>query len=223
MTGVASSRYCRFASSAPVDRRFGGRMKLKIILAIAALLAITGTAFAQAVATPAVASNSASASSWLAGAQAGYNWQQGVWVYGLEADISATHLNSQANTVLPGIFAVPANVNADIDWYGTVRGRVGWSSGPFLLYGTGGLAYGHVSLSSSLSAFPPPLFLSAQTSAVRTGWVAGGGISYLWQPNVIVSLDYQYVDLGTVNLASSATSGGAGFSTQSASTNGFRR
>jgi hypothetical protein len=36
---------------------------------------------------------------------------------------------------------------------------------------------------------------------------------------VIVSLDYQYVDLGTVNLASSATSGGAGFSTQSASTN----
>jgi len=41
-------------------------------------------------------------------------------VYGLAADISATHLNSQANTILAGAFGVPASVSADIDWYGTI-------------------------------------------------------------------------------------------------------
>jgi opacity protein-like surface antigen len=98
------------------------------------------------------------------------------------------------------------NTSAKIDWYGTVRGRAGWASGNFLFYGTGGLAYGHVDLSSTYNA----LFLSttAQTSSVRAGWVAGAGIEYLLQPNLTLNLGYQYVDLGTVSLASSTTVGG---------------
>jgi outer membrane immunogenic protein len=109
-------------------------MKLKIIIAIAALFALPGFAFAQ-VLTSASASNSASASSWVAGGQVGYNWQSGSWVYGLEADISAMHLNSEMNTVLPLIPAPTANANADVDWYGTVRGRLGWSTGPVCFMG----------------------------------------------------------------------------------------
>jgi hypothetical protein len=41
---------------------------------------------------------------------------------------------------------------------------------------------------------------------VRAGWVAGGGIEYMWRPNVLVNLEYQYVDLGTVNVAAAAGS-----------------
>jgi opacity protein-like surface antigen len=82
------------------------------------------------------------------------------------------------------------------------------------------LAYGRIDLSSSLNA--PPLTLSAQTSSLRTGWVAGGGIGYLWRPNVLLNLEYQYVDLGSVSLTSLATlgGGGGGLSTQSASARG---
>jgi outer membrane immunogenic protein len=193
-------------------------MKLNIVAAIIALLGVSvSSAFAQGVPPTEFGSTSASASSWLAGAQAGYNWQQGAWVYGLTTDISATHLRSNSSIVLPGSFAIPANVGADIDWYGTVRGRLGWSSGPVLLYGTGGLAYGRTSLSSSLSA--PPVSLSAQTSSVRTGWVAGGGIEYLWRPNLILSLDYQYVDLGTVGVASSTGVFGGGTAASSLNAN----
>jgi Chaperone of endosialidase len=50
--------------------------------------------------------------------------------------------------------------------------------------------------------------LSAQTSSTRGGFVGGGGIDYMWRPNVILNFKYQYVDLGTVRLASSASSGG---------------
>src|ERR1039457_348946 len=95
-------------------------------------------------------SNSATASSWVAGAQTGYNWQQGPWVYGLETDLSGTGLKSSMSGGLvnpcTGDFAT---TNSKIDWYGTFRGRVGWVSGNFHFYGTGGLAYGHVDLSST--------------------------------------------------------------------------
>jgi outer membrane immunogenic protein len=111
-------------------------MNLKIGAALVAFLAVQHTSPLFAQALPAeVGSANASASSWVLGAEGGYNWQQGVWVYGLATDISATHLSSQANTALPGFFAVPTSLNANIDWYGTVRGRLGWSSGPVLLYG----------------------------------------------------------------------------------------
>jgi len=162
-------------------------------------------------------SNSASASSWVAGAQAGYNWQRSSLVYGLEADISAMHLKSEMNTVLQNPFPpLPAaNANANVDWYGTVRGRLGWAPGPVLFYGTGGLAYGNVDLNSSISAVSP-LSLSSQTSSVKVGWVAGGGIEYMWRPNVILNLGYQYVDLGTVSVASSTAAFGGTLS-QSAS------
>jgi Outer membrane protein beta-barrel domain len=100
-----------------------------------------------------------------------------------------------------------ASTSAKIDWYGTVRGRAGWASGNFLFYGTGGLAYGHVDLSSTYSALS--LSTTAQTSSVRAGWVAGAGIEYLLQPNLTLNLGYQYVDLGTASLASSTTLGGS--------------
>ena len=181
-------------------------MKLKWIVATAALLAVAprSSAWAQANAF-ANGSGSASASSWVGGAQAGYNWQRDWLVYGVEADISGLHLHPQIDTALGGTFPPPVlgSTNSTIDWYGTVRGRAGWSSGPFLLYGTGGLAYGRQDLSSTLTAGAIGLATGAQTLSDRAGWVAGTGISYLWTPNVALNVEYQYVDLGGINLASS--------------------
>ena len=193
-------------------------MKIRFIIAVVMLFgAMQSAAFAQ----PALvtASTSGNASSWLAGAQAGYNWQSNSLVYGLEADISATHLNNSLNTVLTetGFPPAIASTNADVDWYGTLRGRLGWSQGPVLFYGTAGLAYGHIDLNSTISTTNGPVALASQTSAVRAGWVAGAGIDYLWRPNVILSLGYQYVDLGTLSFAT-ATTQFSGILTQSAST-----
>jgi outer membrane immunogenic protein len=170
------------------------------LLAAGVSLAISSSsAFAQVGPLTVAGTAAASASSWLAGAHAGYNWQQGPWVYGLAADISGTHLNSQSSAVFAsGFFSVPTSLNSTIDWYGTVRGRLGWSSGPLLFYGTAGLAYGGLNLSSSLNL--PPLS-NPQTSSVHAGFVAGGGVEYMWRPNLLVNLEYQYVDLGTINVA----------------------
>ena len=189
-------------------------MKAKLIVAVVALTLLPGsTAFAQfPPPLTAAGAGSQTARSWDAGIRAGINWQNGALVYGLETDASATTLKTNFNTTLTGTLGPPfsapstANTSANVEWYGTARGRLGWSAGPALFYGTAGLAYGTVDVNSTVTT-PPlgPSFLNAQVSESRIGWVAGGGIEYLVRPNVIVSLAYQYVDLGTVsfNTASS--------------------
>lgn len=185
-------------------------MKAKIFVPIGALLILPGLAFAQVPAfAPALGSNSASASSWLAGAQAGYNWQSGSVVYGIEADIAGTGLKNTMNTTLQSVFIPPptASTSSSIDWYGTVRGRLGWAIGPVMFYGTGGLAYGRANVNSTLTDNILLTSLNSQSSSVKAGWVAGFGIEYLLRPNLIVNLGYQYVDLGTTSLAASSPTG----------------
>jgi outer membrane immunogenic protein len=161
---------------------------------------VTG-AFAQCAA--ATATVSAKGSSGLGGGQLGYNWQQGSFVYGVESDLSGTYLKSTSNSVLAtGCFAgATASTTSVVDWYGTVRGRAGWSTGKVLVYGTGGLSVGHVGINSMLAGS------TAETSVVHAGWVAGVGFEYVLSPNWLLNVDYQYVDLGTANAASTLPGG----------------
>jgi len=158
------------------------------------------------VPSPAFGSNGANASSWLAGAHAGYNWQRGSVVFGFETDLQGTHLNSSMNGGLtnPNIPLGPfdfANTKASIDYYGTARGRLGFTTGQWMFFGTAGAAYGNVDLSSRYGTLG--LQTLSQTSEPRIGWVGGAGFEYMLKPNLMLSFNYQYVDLGTINLASS--------------------
>ena len=124
-------------------------MRTKIIAVIVALLSLSAPAFAQPGPAPnsGSASISGSASSWVGGGHIGYNWQNGAWVYGLEGDISGLHLKTDFSTMLST--GATANTNSTVDWYGTVRGRLGWTSGPVFFYGSGGVAFGGVDLNST--------------------------------------------------------------------------
>ena len=183
---------------------------LSISIAAATIVLSSQYVFAgiAAVSLSLAGSNSDSASSWLGGVQVGHNWQRGSLVYGVEADISAINLNSEMNTALQDAINpdATANAHARVNWYGSLRGRLGWAAGPWLFYGTGGFAYGKVNLSSSFNAAitgAVPGSLNAQTSPLRGGWVAGFGLEYLLNPNLTLGFGYQYIDLGTVNVASS--------------------
>jgi outer membrane immunogenic protein len=186
-------------------RRFQFLVLAAILFVAGAFTFLTSPAYAQCAA--ANGSNSATGSGGIGGGQIGYNWQRGAFVYGLEADLSATSLKSSMSGGLTtgGCATDAASTSASVDWYGTARGRAGWTSGQVLYYGTGGLAYGHVGLNSSFNGLG--ILTTAQTSSVRAGWVVGGGIQYMLQPNLLVNIEYQYVDLGTVSLASSVTVG----------------
>ena len=69
----------------------------------------------------------------LAGGQIGYNWQTGPWVYGLEADGDWANIRGSALCPVP-----VASCASDTRALASFRGRLGWATGPVLLYGTGG-------------------------------------------------------------------------------------
>jgi outer membrane immunogenic protein len=180
-----------------------------LCIGLAAALSLPlGSAVAGIPAGPVIGTgyNSANASGWVGGAHGGYQWQNGSAVYGFETDLSATTLNSSMTGTLtfppPFPRAGVTSTNASINWYGTVRGRLGVTTGPLLFYGTGGLAYGQVYLNSSVGLSDS--LINSSTSSTRVGWVGGVGMDYMYRPDLIFSLIYQYVDLGTLNLASAA-------------------
>jgi outer membrane immunogenic protein len=93
------------------------------------------------------------------GVEAGYNWQWSSWLLGVEADFSAAGMSGRASGTsflqnVPGaVFTQSTTAEQSTDWYGTVRGRLGWLATPnLLLFGTGGFAYGRVAGSADYIA-----------------------------------------------------------------------
>jgi len=88
-----------------------------------------------------------SASSFIGGGQIGYNWMFAPnWVVGIEADISAAKLAPSDTSTNTGGGVPPRIVGHEekADWFGTVRGRLGYAWSNWLLYGTGGVAWEHL-------------------------------------------------------------------------------
>ncbi|MET0721885.1 MAG: outer membrane beta-barrel protein [Tardiphaga sp.] len=129
------------------------------------------------------------------GVQAGYNWQAASWVYGLEADFQGSSQKDNKTTVLGGAIAY----DQKLPWFGTVRGRLGYSVGQTLFYATGGYAYG--SVKTKLSS--PFVAGEVRYSETKSGWTAGAGIETpfkllgLFGPAWTSKTEYLYVDLGT--------------------------
>jgi outer membrane immunogenic protein len=155
---------------------------------------------------------------FVGGAQAGYNWQAGNFVYGLEGDINYNGWNNNTNIIytlaapLAGTFTTA--VNTKLNWFGTVRGRIGVAASPtVLIFGTGGLAYGQVS-SSTFGAFSIGVADTyvGTASSTRAGWTVGGGIEWLFLPNWSLKWEYLFIDLGKLKYTDGCISP-AGFCT----------
>jgi len=190
------------------------------------LPAWVGTISAVGASTGAQTTN---AGAFIGGGQAGYNFQfQQNFVVGLEADIqgvaggngslSSANIAPLGPAPVPGYYsagetmATTLSTQKQLDYFGTVRGRVGYLALPTLLiYGTGGLAYGGVSSSASIfqanndcsSPLPGPCLAPAAStggsrSSTQVGWTAGGGIEWMFLPNWSAKLEYLYYDLGSL-------------------------
>jgi outer membrane immunogenic protein len=121
----------------------------------------------------------------LAGGHIGFNYQVGAFVVGGEADIEASNLHGDA-TISAFDQAYFFNVKADT--LASVRGRIGWAHDALMLYGTGGVAWGHVTT--------PPL---DTLNGWRTGWTVGAGAEYALPRNWSARAEYRYTDLGRVS------------------------
>ncbi|MDI4663363.1 porin family protein [Xanthobacter autotrophicus] len=110
---------------------------------------------------------------FIGGVQAGYNFQfASPFVLGIEADFNLSGLSAGGYS---------------LNYLGTVRGRLGWAFDRFLVYSTGGLAYGQGSLE----------ILGLSSNSTQTGWTIGAGAEMAFDRNWSARAEYLYVDLGS--------------------------
>jgi len=180
--------------------------------------------------------NSANATGFIGGGQIGYNWQVagfgvGSWlVTGIEADIqgiaasggAASRWSAAATDDGSEPVSLLSNQSgrSNLQYLGTVRGRLGFLATPALLvYGTGGLAFGGVSASiQNTQVWIAPecrcnYFIAGggALSNTQPGWTAGGGLEWMFLQNWSLKAEYLYFDLG--NMTGSFVNANAGFKT----------
>jgi outer membrane immunogenic protein len=115
------------------------------------------------------------------------------FVFGVELDLNLTTLDD--TRVVAGI-----PVTAEADWTGSLRGRAGYAFDRYLIYGTGGLAAGRLSLSTP----------GGSTSSTEIGWTLGAGVEMGLTENFTARAEYLYSDFGTAR----GTLAGSPFSTE---------
>jgi len=130
------------------------------------------------------------------GVQVGYNWQfNPTWVVGLEGDIGRLGINRLfQNWDDFERFGIKTN------WYGTMRARLGYSTGPALLYFTGGAAF--VNVRNDFNRVDANV--QSSKSETAPGWTLGGGIESVLVKNCTAKTEYLYIDAGSQNVFGSS-------------------
>ena len=143
------------------------------------------------------------------GGQVGYNLQRDRFVFGIEGDIQAAAIDGSGGLSLLGGAASASGKN-ELDWFGTLRGRAGIALDQTLVYFTGGLAFGGVK--DTVSATPaegllPPL--ASPIPKLATSSAAALSTCSIPVPRRLVKAEYQYIDLGSDKLSTTAAAGTA--------------
>lgn len=116
----------------------------------------------------------------LGGIHAGFNYQYGSFVFGLEAD--ATALNIDEDRDLP-------NADLKANWMGSARARIGYAFDQVMFYGTGGFSLARVEASSNA--------IARSDSHIHTGYVLGGGVEFMVSDNWVFGGEYLRHELGS--------------------------
>ena len=152
-------------------------------------------------------------SGFTGGGQIGYNWQFGnsPIVVGIEADIQGAWADSSASfgpVAIAGLGLVSGTASFDLDSWGTVRGRLGYAANNWLIYVTGGWAYGGASSSATLTSTVLGTFVATGSGSSNNGWTFGGGVEGKFAPNWSARLEYLFVRFPGDDVAVPAAFGG---------------
>lgn len=146
-------------------------------------------------------------SGMIGGVQAGYNYRlNSGLLLGVEGDFSFPNYIT-SNSIVSSL-ATPANAVAQQwDYTASLRGRVGYASGPWLVYATGGFAW-----MGERYFDAPAVGDSQKVLNTRPGWIAGAGIEYGFAPHWSARLEYLYSRFDGANIGFSS---GAQYSSSS--------
>jgi opacity protein-like surface antigen len=125
------------------------------------------------------------------GVRAGVDWQTGAWVFGIVGELTSV----DATDSVSGFSTTPASytLTREANWMLGARFRAGYAAGPYLIYGTGGLAHADVDhrfdTSNTMNAFTP------RDSDSLNGHQWGLGVERKWNDSWSLGLEYLFTTL----------------------------
>lgn len=122
----------------------------------------------------------------IGGGQMGANWQTGNFVLGLETDLQATGQKAMTTTTAAGVTVTETD---KLSWLGTTRLRAGFAADRWLVYGTGGVAYGQIKEDGTVSGGLVGTYSGSNT---KVGWTLGGGVEAAIDRNWSWKVEYLY-------------------------------
>jgi len=153
----------------------------------------------------------------IGGGHAGYNWQRGQVVFGPEVDFEGTSLRTTQNclvqdfgagngapgTCFPNNAILGYGVTSQIPWEASIRARLGYAWGNYLLYATGGVAFAEFRNTYIQTLLGVG---SAQTfNDTKAGGTVGAGLEYKFNGRWIGRVEYRWTEFsGIVDAASTA-------------------
>jgi outer membrane immunogenic protein len=148
---------------------------------------------------PSFGSSSHDLSGVMGGFQAGFNYQAGSFVFGVQGDWSWTNADGSNNCVSVTVFTVTGTFEcaSDVKWLASVTGRVGHAMDRSLIYVRGGFAWERDHYSFDLVS--PTALAVATAGGTRSGWTVGGGWETILAPNWTVFIEYNFYDFGGRN------------------------
>lgn len=147
-------------------------------------------------------------SGWVAGVQAGYNWQLAPhFVVGLEGEYSWADINGSETTIstVPRFLGFSSTDSTKLKDFALGTGRIGFADQNWLLYGKGGVAYGETSGSGVATTAAGTLFQTFSSGSTHAGWVLGAGAEWSLAPNWSARIEYDHIFFDSRTVASVGT------------------
>lgn len=133
---------------------------------------------------------------FIGGGQAGYNFQNGPWVFGPEISLSGSAVDgSHRDLQFQG--PAPQDDKSSTDLFGAATGRLGYGWGPLLAYGKAGIGWAHTTY--SLNGYYSPGLQFALGDDTRIGPTVGAGLAYALSPGWSAFVEYDYLHLGSAD------------------------
>jgi len=134
-------------------------------------------------------------SGFLGGIYAGYNFDIGNNLFlGIDGDFSGSQIDGTG--IATHDSAVDRALKTNLRWSGAIRPRMGYAIDRFLPYIAGGVAFGNIKDTVSLSNSTSATGRTFSQQKTQTGWTVGGGVDYAATDNVTLRLEYRYTDFG---------------------------
>ena len=117
---------------------------------------------------------------WRVGGELDYDHQFGNWVLGVAGDAFYTWYQGNGAAGHP-------ELSSRLEDYGTIRGRLGYAVGRWMFFGTGGYAFGNLSVKSA----------GVDDNKMLSGWTAGGGVEWVWNNNFTIRGELAHISLAS--------------------------